>query len=214
MSAAGLACRRGNRLLFRGLDLTLAPGALLWLRGSNGVGKTSLLRVLAGLAAPDAGTLHWRGKPLAGNDDWRANSVYVAHANALKDDLTLAESLAFLAALAGIDAAGAKVDAALDAMGLARQRDAAVRTLSQGQRRRGALARLALDAVPRAWLLDEPHDALDAESAARLDALLVAHAQRGGRVLLTSHQPLALPGLTAFDLGTFAAASAAGGVMK
>lgn len=128
----------------------------------------------------------------------------MAHANALKDDLTLAEALAFLAALADQPADAAAVRRAIDAVGLGRQRDAPVRTLSQGQRRRGALARLALDEAPRVWILDEPHDALDVDSVARLDALLVAHAARGGRVLLTSHQALAIPGLRQFDLSPFA----------
>jgi heme exporter protein A len=168
------------------------------------VGKTSLLRLLAGLAGPEEGTLTWAGRPLRGNADWRRASVYVAHTNALKDDLTLAESLAFLAALAGQPADDTAVARAIDVMGLARQRHAPVRTLSQGQRRRGALARLALDDAPRVWVLDEPHDALDVESVARLDALLVAHAARGGRVLLTSHQMLAIPGLRQFDLAPFA----------
>ncbi len=135
--------------------------------------------------------------------------MYVAHANALKDDLTLAEAVAFLAALAGIDADRATVARAIEAMGLSRQHDAPVRTLSQGQKRRGALARLALDEVPRVWILDEPHDALDVASVATLDALLVAHAARGGRVVLTSHPPLALPGLAEFDLSRFAAGGAA-----
>jgi heme exporter protein A len=128
----------------------------------------------------------------------------VAHTNALKDDLTLAEALAFLAALAGQPADDAAVARAVDTMGLGRQRDAPVRTLSQGQRRRGALARLALDDLPRVWVLDEPHDALDVDSVARLDALLAAHAARGGRVLLTSHQALTLPGLRELDLSPHA----------
>jgi heme exporter protein A len=168
------------------------------------VGKTSFLRMLAGLATPEEGTLTWAGRPLRGNEEWRRASVYVAHTNALKDDLTLAEALAFLAALAGQPADDAAVARAIEAMGLARQRNAPVRTLSQGQRRRGALARLALDDAPRVWVLDEPHDALDVDSVARLDALLVAHAARGGRVLLTSHQALAIPGLRQFDLSPYA----------
>jgi heme exporter protein A len=204
LAATGLACRRGGRLLFTGVEMQLAPGTLLWLRGPNGVGKTSLLRLAAGLAAPEAGHFTWRGAPLRGSEDWRRESIYIGHANALKDDLTLAEALGFLAALGGRDASEAAVDRAIDAMGLARQRNAAVRTLSQGQRRRGALARLALDDAPRVWILDEPHDALDVESAARLDALLLAHAARGGCVLLTSHQELRLAALD-FDLGAFAA---------
>jgi heme exporter protein A len=210
LAATGLACRRGGRLLFTGVELALAPGTLLWLRGPNGVGKTSLLRLLAGLAWPEAGAITWRGLPVRSDRAaWHRDSIYVGHANALKDDLTLAEAVTFLAALGGRDAGDGKVQRSLDAVGLLRWQDSPVRTLSQGQRRRGSLARLALDDEPRAWLLDEPHDALDVESAARLDSLLVAHARRGGSVLLTSHQELRLPGLASFDLGAFAARGAA-----
>lgn len=212
LAAGGVACRRGTRLLFAGVDLALAPGTLLWLRGANGVGKTSLLRLLAGLSEPEAGTITWRGTPLRKDRAaWHRDSIYVGHANALKDDLTLAESLAFLAALAGRAGGGDAVARALDAVGLARWQHALVRTLSQGQRRRGSLARLALDERPRVWILDEPHDALDVESAARLDAMLVAHAARGGSALLTSHQELRIPGLASFDLGEFAARGGKGG---
>lgn len=210
LQAAGLAARRGRRLLFKGLDLELAPGALVWLRGANGVGKTSLMRLLAGLAQPEAGSIHWRCAPIrASRADWQRELIYIGHLNALKDDLTLSEALGFLAALGGAAPDAAQVQRALETLGIGHRRNAAVRTLSQGQRRRGALARLALDDAPRVWILDEPHDALDTEGCGALDALLVAHARRGGRVLLTSHHELRLPGMTVLDLGDFATAAAA-----
>jgi heme exporter protein A len=210
LRAAGLAGRRGRRLLFADLDLELAPGALVWLRGPNGVGKTSLMRLLAGLAQPEAGTVTWRGAPIrTARADWQRDLIYIGHLNALKDDLTLAEALEFLAALGGATPTAAQVQRALEAVGIGQRRHAAVRTLSQGQRRRGALARLALDDAPRVWILDEPHDALDTEGRSALDALLVAHAQRGGRVLLTSHHELRLPGMAVLDLGAFATPAAA-----
>jgi len=126
--------------------------------------------------------------------------LYIGHTNALKDDLTLAEAVAFLGQLQGLDDAPRRARAALDRLGLASRRDAPVRTLSQGQRRRGALARLALDDRPAAWILDEPYDALDQDSVQLLSGLIEAHAARGGAVLLTSHQSVALAGATEFDL--------------
>lgn len=191
-----LSCQRGRRLLFEGLDITLAPGSLTWLRGANGSGKTSLMRILAGLSTPVAGEVLWNGQPLRKAGPWARQSVaYIGHSNALKDDLTLHEAVAFLARLAGMDQPEARAAAALETLGLANRRQALVRTLSQGQRRRGALARLALDEQPRTWILDEPYDALDVESIQRLSALITAQATRGGAVLLTSHQAVDLPGL-------------------
>ena len=205
LSARGIACRRGRRLLFRDLDLNLQPGALIWLRGRNGSGKTSLLRALAGLGSVEAGSIGY-GAPgvladsVAARHAWRSQLIYIGHANALKDDLSLAESLAFLARLHGQDAAPPQLQAALRSFDVAQRADAPVRTLSQGQRRRGALSRLALGEQPRHWLLDEPFDALDRDGIERLVALLVANAARGGSVLFTSHQSVALPGVVEFDL--------------
>jgi heme exporter protein A len=199
LGVRALACRRGRRLLFQGLNLSLSPGAVVWLRGSNGSGKTSLLRILAGLSAPAAGELTWNGQPWPRRADL-PRPLYIGHANALKDDLTLAEAVAFLARLQGLDDAPARANRAIACLGLASRRQALVRTLSQGQRRRGALARLALDDAPATWLLDEPFDALDQASVALLSELITSQAQRGGSVLLTSHQPPALPTLQEFDL--------------
>ncbi len=199
LGTRALACRRGRRLLFRNLDFTLAPGTVVWLRGSNGSGKTSLLRILAGLSAPAEGQLTWNGKPDVRRED-RARPLYIGHANALKDDLTLTEAVAFLARLQGLDRATERATSAIARLGLASRRQSLVRTLSQGQRRRGALARLALDDAPAVWLLDEPFDALDQASVALLGELITGHAQRGGSVLLTSHQPPGLGNLQEFDL--------------
>ena len=182
-----VACRRGDRTLFSGLTETLASGELLWLRGGNGRGKTSLLRLVAGLAAPEAGQILWDGAPTRRNARFAGELVYIAHANALKDDLTAAESLAFLARIHGRDDGAAPVRAALARLGLAGRERAPTRSLSQGLRRRVALARLALETAPALWVLDEPFDALDVAGTAILHALLAAHRARGGSVLLTSH---------------------------
>jgi heme exporter protein A len=143
LAAVDLACRRGDRILFKGLQFEAKPGQVVWLRGANGRGKTSLLRLLAGLSTPEAGRVDWVGGA--------HQLVYIAHANALKEDLTVRESLRFLARLHGRDDSTARLDDALALFGMASRRDAPVRTLSQGQRRRVALSRLALDAAPSLW---------------------------------------------------------------
>jgi len=182
-----VACRRGDRILFSGLNETLERGQLLWLRGGNGRGKTSLLRLVAGLAAPERGQILWDGVPTRGNEHFDRALVYIAHANALKDDLTATESLAFLARVHGRDAGAPALRAALARLGLAGRERTPVRSLSQGLRRRVALARLALETAPSLWVLDEPFDALDVAGTATLHALLAAHRARGGSVLLTGH---------------------------
>lgn len=187
LALVDVACRRGDRVLFSGLSETLAAGELLWLRGGNGRGKTSLLRLVAGLAAPEAGQILWDDAPARRNERFAHELVYIAHANALKDDLTAVESLVFLARVHGRDHGTAAIRAALSRMGLAGRERLPVRNLSQGLRRRVALARLALETVPALWVLDEPFDALDVAGTATLHALLATHRARGGSVLLTSH---------------------------
>ncbi len=182
-----VACRRGERLLFAGLTAALAPGELAWLRGGNGRGKTSLLRLVAGLAAPEHGRILWGDAPVRGNAAYAEALVYVAHGNALKDDLSALESLAFLARIHGRDTGMPALRAALARLGLGGRERMPVRSLSQGLRRRVALARLALESRPGLWVLDEPFDALDVAGTAVLHELLAAHRARGGSVLLTSH---------------------------
>jgi heme exporter protein A len=184
-----LECRRGERLLFAPASFVVGVGEIVWIRGANGQGKTTLLRTLAGLSAPTAGEVVWAGAPAL-----PPRPVYLAHANALKDDLTVGESLRFLLHLAGRHVDGRDVDAALERFGLASRKDAFVRTLSQGQRRRVALARLAAQRELQPWLLDEPFDALDAAGVELLGALIAEHAQSGGSVVLTSHLPLPIDG--------------------
>lgn len=188
-----LAGERGERRLFKGLDLHLHPRQVIWLRGRNGRGKTTLLRMLAGLSSAAQGEIRVLGQALhRAPPSWRSQVGYIAHANALKDDLTAAEALSFVAALAGRTPSPAEVIEALKRLGISSRAAAPVRTLSQGQRRRVALARLALPGGPRLWLLDEPFDALDDRGVEVLNGLLAEHAAVGGAVLLTSHQLISL----------------------
>lgn len=188
-----LACLRGDRLLFRRLALKLGPGGLLRVQGGNGVGKTSLLRLIAGLTQPAAGEILWQGQVLAAQRDvFNASLLYLGHANTTHERLDALENLRFAAAAAGLAADEAACRAALAEFGLQRQLGLACRVLSQGQRRRVALARLALARVRPLWLLDEPFAALDVAAVHALAARIDAHCAGGGMVVLTSHQEVRL----------------------
>jgi heme exporter protein A len=206
LSFVDLACRRGNRVLFKGVNLQLRAGQAVWLRGRNGRGKTSLLRLAAGLSVPEAGQVLWGSEAVRRANDYAHRRVYIGHANALKEDLTVTESLRFLAHLHGRAHDAGSLAAALARVGMASRRDAPVRTLSQGQRRRAALARLALEREATLWILDEPYDALDVDGTACVTELLHEHLARRGAVLLTSHQHpgAAAPDMAEFELDLFA----------
>lgn len=187
-----LACRRGNSWLFKGLNLTLQPRQILWLRGPNGCGKTSLLRLAVGLAQPDEGSFSWNGVPVRGNPDFAAQLVYLGHTHSLSNDLTALEALQFLSCLHGRSPTPEQLDSALTRLSVNHRKHHAIRVLSQGQRKRIALARLALETSPGIWVLDEPFDALDRAGIATVNALLQENIERGGSVLLTSHIPVDL----------------------
>ncbi|MFZ5609242.1 MAG: heme ABC exporter ATP-binding protein CcmA [Pseudomonadota bacterium] len=203
MEVRDLACRRGGRLLFRGLEFTLAAGEALLLTGRNGVGKTSLLRLLAGLAAPAEGALSLFGVG-AGDDPeaYRRPLAYLGHHNALKPAETVAANVAFWVGLRGGDKAA--TPAALDAMGIADLSATPVRLLSAGQRRRTALARV-IAAGAKLWLLDEPATGLDSAARRRLDLAIARHRAGGGVVIAAAHGDLALPEAHACCLDDLAA---------
>ena len=187
--AKGLSCRRASEWLFKGLDFECQPGQLLWLRGSNGSGKTSLLRILAGLSHADEGQLAYPTKDMHA---FRKTLVYIGHTNGLKDDLSALESLAFVARLHGRPCDQEALGLALRRLAIHHRRHVVVRNLSQGQRRRVALSRLALERDAGLWVLDEPFDSLDAEGIEAINGLLMEHLGRGGGVVMTSHVPLNL----------------------
>ena len=194
LEAHDLAARRGAARLFSGLGFRVAAGEALVVTGANGRGKTTLLRMLAGLTLPESGEIRLDGARVApASRELRAAVTWCGHAHALKDELSVRENLASLAALSGGDVDDAALDAALDRVALGSRRSLPARALSQGQRRRVGLARLALSRR-RVWILDEPTTALDADGVATLESLVAAHLEAGGLAVAATHAPLALPG--------------------
>jgi heme exporter protein A len=188
LEAVDLQCTRGERTLFDSLGFTLRGGELLRIGGANGSGKTSLLRIACGLLEPTRGEVHWGGENIQGLQEefWR-QLVYIGHANAVKDDLTAAENLHVACTLAGVPRQPAQIGEALHRLGLAGCENLPARVLSQGQRRRVALARLALSEGMPLWILDEPFAALDAAAVAHVQNLIAEHLSRGAAVILTTH---------------------------
>ena len=185
--ATDLACRRGGRLLFRGLGLALRAGEALHVAGPNGTGKSSLIRLLAGLARPYAGAVERSGA--IGLIDERP---------ALDEHQPPGRALDFWARIDG-NAAPAP-----EALGLAPLREVPVRYLSTGQRKRAALARLIGQQAP-IWLLDEPLNGLDRDAAALCEHLVADHCAGGGIAVIASHQPFALLGMATLPLADFVA---------
>jgi heme exporter protein A len=192
LEASDLECVRGEKSLFRGLSFRLEPGTCLLVQGANGSGKTSLLRMLVGLAAPAAGEIRWNGTPIRKlAEDYRRELVYCGHAGAVKEELTAAENARMAARLAGHPTSEEEARGALRRLGLKGREDLPTRVLSAGQKRRVALSRLLLGRH-RLWVLDEPLTALDRKAAADLCALIDAHVAGAGMAVLTSHQDLPL----------------------
>jgi len=205
LEARDLAATRGENTLFSGLAFALGPGMLLRVTGANGSGKTSLLRALCGLLLPTAGEVLWNGAGVrALREEYWKHLAYVGHADGLKGDLTVAENLVFACALAGLEVSTPRLASAIGSLGLAGREHLPARALSQGQRRRTALARLAVSESQPLWILDEPFAALDAQAVDTVRSLVGAHLARGGMVVLTTHQeaPIAAPTVADIALGT------------
>ncbi len=207
MSARGLAaealdCVRGERTVFTGVEFAVAPGSSLVLIGANGTGKSSLLRLLAGLLNPAGGRILWDGEDVA--EDRAAFSArlrYVGHQNTLKPALSVTENLAFWAGLHGDPkTADRVVGAALERLGLGHLAEVPAQLLSAGQRRRLALARIAVAPAPL-WLLDEPTVTLDRESVATVEDLMADHCAGGGLIVVATHIGLKVPNAAVLTLG-------------
>lgn len=195
LESIDLECVRGERLLFSGLSFRVDAGTCLHVAGPNGAGKTSLQRIVCGLLAPSAGEVRYRGGNIRRlrEEYWQA-LAYVGHLNGVKDDLSAEENVFFAAGLAGRVAHRDEVRHALEQVGLKGFEAQLARHLSQGQKRRVALARLFLAAQAPVWVLDEPFTALDVRGVAALSDLIASHLTRGGLVVLTTHQDVPIAG--------------------
>jgi len=196
LSVHDLACARGERLLFKEMNFSLQEGELLLVQGGNGQGKTSLLRLLTGLARPEAGEVHWCGESISRvSEVYHAAMCYLGHANGVKDDLDPLENLRFSDGLHGRAFDRSRAVATLEQLGLTRCLDLPCRVLSFGQRRRVALAALLL-AGATLWILDEPLTGLDVHAVALMEGLIREHLKAGGMVVATTHQALNLEGVS------------------
>lgn len=197
LEAVNLECVRGDRTLFRGLSFTLGAGELLRVAGTNGSGKTSLLRMLCGLLSPTRGEVRWRGGNIGSlREEYWKEIVYLGHSNAVKDGLTAAENLIVSCTLAGMNIGHEQARAALECFGLAGCEALPAKVLSQGQRRRVSLARLILSDKLPLWILDEPFTALDTAAVDFMQTLIAEHVARGATVVLTTHQEARIASVT------------------
>ncbi|MBD1389835.1 cytochrome c biogenesis heme-transporting ATPase CcmA [Neiella sp. HB171785] len=190
LEARRLSLARQSRQLFSDVSFSLEPGHALLLQGRNGAGKTSMLRILAGLARPDEGQICWNGTAISQSDNYLQSLLYLGHHAAVNTELSPTENLRYLSALHDDDSAS--IDDILCAVGLAGYEDVPAGQLSAGQQRRIALSRLWLSNSPL-WILDEPLTALDVKAVAGLERRFKQHLDDGGMLIVTTHQPAILP---------------------
>ena len=195
LEVSNLACSRGDHQLFCGLNFSLNLGQVMQVQGANGSGKTSLLRTLCGFLMPDEGDIIWRGESTRElGENYYAELLYLGHLNAIKDELSALENLRISAGLSGVELDEKEAMATLRRMGLRGREKLPTKVLSQGQRRRVALARLLVSDA-KLWILDEPLTALDVGAVALVQELIAEHLARQGMVIFTTHQPLQVAGM-------------------
>lgn len=192
LEVKNLQCIRGDRELFVDLSFLLESNQLMMLEGRNGSGKTTLLRMLCGLCQADQGEILWENKSIKKQDEYfRRELLYLGHLNAIKPDLSVLENLRINTLLAGENASEDELMDALDTIGLYAFEDFPSSQLSQGQKRRVALARLLVSKA-KLWILDEPFVALDVAAVELLQSIIAKHVDNGGMVILTTHQEVPL----------------------
>jgi heme exporter protein A len=200
LEAHGLCCVRGERELFSGLHLRISAGNCLHVRGENGVGKTSLLRLLTGLSKPESGQVLWGNQSIALDPiAYHRELLFLGHRDALKEDLTALENIQMYAALDDVPLPQEKALAALWRFGLRGRENLPVNCLSAGQKRRVLMARM-LTRQAKLWILDEPFNALDTQAIQEMQNLIVEHLSVGGLVVLTSHQEVSIPNVQVLEL--------------
>jgi heme exporter protein A len=200
LEVRNLACSRGDHGLFSELSFTLDSGQIMQVQGANGSGKTSLLRSLCGFLMPDEGEIVWRGENIRELDEeYYAEMMYLGHLNAIKDELSGLENLQISAGLSGVTLDEKEAMDALRRMGLKGREMLPTKVLSQGQRRRVALARMLVNDA-KLWILDEPLAALDVGAVALIQQLIAEHLARQGMVIFTTHQPLIVDGIDVLNL--------------
>jgi len=200
LEVSNLACSRGDHRLFTGLSFALNPGQIMQVQGANGSGKTSLLRTLCGFLMPDEGDISWHGESIRSLDeDYCAEMFYLGHLNAIKDELSAIENLRISSGLSGYDLGEKEAIAALRRMGLKGKERLPTKVLSQGQRRRVALARMLVNDA-KLWILDEPLAALDVGAVLLIQNLIADHLAQQGMVIFTTHQPLEIAGMEVCSL--------------
>lgn len=200
LEARDLTCVRGDRRLFSGVGFSMTAGDCLHVRGENGVGKTSLLRLLTGLSKPESGEVLWNSKSITQESSaFHRELLFLGHRDALKDELSALENLQMYAALDDIKLSLEDALAALARFGLRGRENLPIHCLSAGQKRRVLMARM-LTRNARLWILDEPFNALDVHAIDQLEALIAEHLAKGGMLVLTSHQAVKLPTVKVLDL--------------
>lgn len=200
LEVINLACTRGEHQLFAGISFALNAGELMQVQGANGSGKTTLLRTLCGYIQPMVGEIRWQGGNIRHLDEeYYGDIVYLGHLNAIKDELNALENLRISCALAGYQVSDSAAITALRRMGLRGRETFPVKVLSQGQRRRVALARLLISKAAL-WILDEPLTALDVSAVKLMQEIIAEHLNNRGMVIYTTHQPLQVSGVAARQL--------------